>query len=259
MPVEKAMTFQAVYPSGTKFKQIVQTIVKLIDEIPFIATSNGLEVKTLTPDKTTMIVVKLPASAFEDYQLDEEKKKFLVPSDELNRVSKRGTRNDNVVLKLDEERRRLEIRFVDRKTFVERTFYIPLREGVVEELAEPQVELSVRFMLEAKDFKSLIDDIKVIGDEAEFIAQEDRIEVRSQAAQKKYAAILTMGNPLLSLDVGGNPPIRSKYSIDLLKASTKAASSADTVTVSYGESLPMRMSYSLPTGGELVYWISPRV
>jgi proliferating cell nuclear antigen len=253
------MAFRAVYPAATKFKYIVQTIVKVMDEVPFIATQDGLDVRTLTPDKTTMVILRLPLTSFEEYQLDEEKKTFIVPADELNRVAKRGTRNDIVELKLDEEHRRLEINFIDKKTNVVRTFYVPLREGVVEEITEPQVELSVTAKMMADDFKSIINDAKIVSDEIEFAAYEDRIEVYAESAQKKYMGILKMGAPLITLSVEGTTPVRAKYSIDLLKATTKATTAADTVTVQYGEALPMRLSFDLPGGGLLIYWVSPRV
>ena len=253
------MSFRAVYPAATKFKYIVQTIAKIMDEIPFTATQEGLEVKALTPDKTTMIVLRLPVTAFEEYELQEDKKSFIVSSDELNRVAKRGTRNDLVELRLNEEQRRLEVNFIDKKTGVTRSFYVPLREGIVEELAEPQVELTVMVRMDADDFKEIINDAKIVSDEVEFIAYEDRLEAVTSEAQKSYHGVFREGDPLLSISVSGNAPVKSKYSIDLLKASTKATSAAETATIEYGESLPMRITFDLPGGGILVYWISPRM
>ncbi|ALL01087.1 DNA polymerase sliding clamp subunit [Pyrodictium delaneyi] len=253
------MGFRAVYPAATKFKYIIQTIAKVMDEIPFIATQDGIDVRTLTPDKTTMIILRLPMVAFEEYELDEDKKTFIVPADELNRIAKRGTRNDLVELKLDEERRRLEVNFIDKKTGVVRSFYVPLREGVVEEFSEPQVELTVTARMMADDFKNIINDAKIVSDEVEFSSYEDRIEVYAESAQKRYMGVLRVGEPLISLDVTGNTPVKAKYSIDLLKASVKATTAADTVTVQYGEALPMRISFDLPSGGTLIYWVSPRI
>lgn len=251
--------FRATYPNASKFKYIVQTIVKLMDEVPFIAKGDGLEVKALTPDKTTMIVLALPFTAFEDYSVEGDKVSFIVASDELNRVAKRGTRNDLVELKLDTERRRLEVGFIDRKTGITRNFHIALREGSVEELVEPQVELSVSVRMEASELKDIINDAKVVGDEIELIAYNDRLEAVTESAQKKYRAVLSEGEALLSISVEGSEPVRSKYSIDLLKAATKAASTAEVVTLEYGESLPLKIIFELPGGGTLTYWVSPRM
>ncbi len=252
------MPFRCIYPAATKFKYIVQTIVKILDEIPFSATPDGLEVRTLTPEKTTMIVLRMPTTSFEEYQLEAEEKTFIVSADELNKVAKRGTRNDLVELALEEEQRRLRITFIDKKTSVTRTFYVPLREGVVERLSEPQVELTVSMKMLADDFKNIINDVKLVGDEAEFVAYEDRFEVRTVTPQREYHGVFEVGNPLISYDVTGQTPVRSKYAIDLLKASTKAATAADTVTVEFGEALPLRLSFDLPGGGVLIYWITPR-
>jgi len=253
------LSFRAVYPTATKFKYIIQTIAKVMDEIPFIAKPEGIEIKTLTPDKTTMIVLRLPISAFEEYELQEDKKVFVVPADEMNRIAKRGTRNDMVELKLNEEQRKLEVNFIDKKTGVVRAFYVPLREAVVEELAEPQVELTVSLRLEADDFKNIINDAKIVSDEVEFAAYDDRLEVVAISTQKKYNGVFRIGDPLISYEVKGSTPVRAKYSIDLLKATTKATSAADTASIEYGEALPMKITFDLPGGGILVYWVSPRI
>ncbi len=253
------MGFRALYPAATKFKYIMQTIAKLLDEIPFTALPDGLEVRTLSPDKTTMIILRMPSTSFEEYELDEDRKVFVLPADELNKAAKRGTRNDMVEMVLEEDKHRLRLTFIDKKTSVQRTFYIPLREAVVEELGEPQVELSVEARMLTDDFKAIINDAKLVGDEVEFTTYEDRIEVKCHSAQKEYQAIFQVGSPLVSLDVRGTPPIRSKYAIDLLKASLKATQTAESVVLEYGESLPMKLTFELPGGSTLVYWVSPRV
>jgi len=206
-----------------------------------------------------MIILRMPATSFEEYNLDEERKTFVLPADELNRVAKRGTRNDMVELVLEEDKHRMRITFIDKKTGVQRAFYIPLREAVTEELGEPQVELSVEARMLTDDFKAIVNDSKIVGDEVEFTAYEDKIEVKCGSAQKEYYAVLSLNNPLVSLDVKGNPPIRSRYAIDLLKASLKATQTADSVVLEYGESLPMKLTFELPGGSVLIYWISPRM
>ncbi len=248
-----------VYPAATKFKYIMQTIAKVLDQIPFTADpEEGLVVKALSADKTTMVVMKIPLGAFEAFETT-EKKSFIVPADELNKVAKRGTRNDIVEIVLEEEQRRLRINFIDKKTGVRRTFYIPLIEGVVEELSEPQVELTVRAQMTADDFKHIVRDAKIVSDEVEFVAEQERLVARSLTPQKEYYNIMELGRPLISYEVRGNPPIVSKYAVDLLQSSLKATQAASTATIEFGESLPMRISFDLPGGGTLIYWVSPRV
>ncbi len=249
-----------VYPAATKFKYIMQTIAKVLDQIPFIADpAEGLIVKALSADKTTMVVMKIPLGAFEEFDTGGEKKSFIVPADELNKVAKRGTRNDIVEIRLEEEQRRLVINFIDKKTGVRRTFYVPLIEGVVEELSEPQVELTVVAQMTADDFKNIVRDAKIVSDEVEFVAEQDRLIARTITPQKEYYNIMEVGRPLITYEVKTNPPVVSKYAVDLLQSSLKATQAASTATIEYGEALPMKISFDLPGGGVLVYWVSPRV
>ena len=120
------------------------------------------------------------------------------------------------------------------------------------------MELNVSARLLADDFKNIINDVKLISEDAEFIAYEDRMEVHAMEAQKEYKGVFEVGNPLVSYDVTGKTPIRSIYSVDLLKASTRAATAADTVVLEYGESLPLKLTFDLPGGSSLIYWITPR-
>ncbi|RLG91470.1 MAG: DNA polymerase sliding clamp, partial [Thermoprotei archaeon] len=129
--------FRASYTATTKFKYIAQTIAKLTDEAPFYATLDALEVRILSPDKTTLTIVKIPSIAFEEYEVDEEKF-FVVSSDELNKIVKRGTRNDILIFELDEEKNQLKIIFRNKKTGIERSFVIETKPRTMEKIPEPQ-------------------------------------------------------------------------------------------------------------------------
>ncbi len=254
------MSMRAVYPAATKFKYIVETLAKAIDEIPFIATPEGLVVRSLSPDKTTMIVLNMPMTSFEEYEVSQDKVTFVVSSDDLRKAAKRGTRNDILEIKVDVEARKMLLIFRDKKTNISRTFDVPLRESVVEELAEPQVELTVTARLDANGFKLVIRDAKLISDEVEFRAYEDRLEAHASSMQKQYKCVMDMASgSLLDITVRGKTPVTAKYAVDLLQACMKAAQAAGTVTVEYGEALPMRLVFELPAGSTLVYWVSPRI
>jgi len=250
--------FRAVYPTATKFKSLVQTIVKIAEEIPFIATENGLSVKTLSPDKTTMIVLNIPSIAFDEYYCEGEET-FILGSDELNKISKRGTRNDVVELELEREQRRLRLSFKNKKTGVERTFYLSLREGVVEKLQEPSLELPVSIRMLADDYKRVIRDAKLVGEELEFETEGNtKLIIRSVTPNKEYHAILEINNPLISM-VSREEKVKARYSIELIEATLKATSAAESLTIEFGNNLPLKLTFDLPGGSTLVYWVAPRV
>ena len=249
------MVFRAIYPAGTKFKYIVQTLAKSLDEIPFIATPEGLMVRSLSPDKTTMLVLNMPSITFNEYECDTEET-FIIDADELNRVAKRGTRNDLVELRLDRESRRFVVSFKDKKTGISRSFNLTLREGTVEKISEPKVSLSVMAKMLTDDFKHILRDIKLVGDEVEFIAYENKLEIKCITPQKEYQSILELDKPLLTLIV--SQPSSATYAVDLLETTLKATTAAEAVTIEFGTNLPLKLTFELPGGGILVYWIAPR-
>ena len=249
------MRFRAVYPNATKFKYIVQTIVKLADLVPFTADEKGLRVVILSPDKTTMTILSLPAESFEEYEVS-EKVEFHLASDELNRVAKRGSRNDKVELAAEPER--FKMVFVDQKSGVTRSFYLQYREAVAEPVRELRLELPVMVRMLASDFKEILRDAKLVGDELIFSVEDGKLVVRSESQQREYTNIMREGSPLISLSCPEGQEVSARYGLDALQAVVKAASAAEAMTLEFGKDLPMKLTFELPMGGTLVYWVAPR-
>ncbi len=250
------MRFRAVYPNATKFKYIVQTIVKLADLVPFTADEKGLRVVILSPDKTTMTILSLPAESFEEYEVAEGKVEFHLASDELNRVAKRGTRNDKVELVAEPER--FKMVFVDQKSGVTRTFYLQYKEAVAEPVRELKLDLPVMVRMLASDFKEILRDAKLVGDELVFSVEDGKLVVKSESQQKEYTNIMREGSPLISLSYPEDQEVVARYGLDALQAVVKATSAAEAMTLEFGKDLPMKLTFELPMGGTLIYWVAPR-
>ena len=250
--------FRAVYPNAVKFKYIAQTLAKITDDVPFIASTEGLKASVLSPDKTTMIVLSLPSVAFEEYEV-EEQEMFIVSSSDLNKIARRGTRNNALELALEKEERRLRLSFLDRKAGLTRTFYVPLREGVVGPPKEIKLELPVSVRMLASDFKDILRDAKLVGDEVELVAENHKLEAVCVTQQKEYYNIMEEGAPLVSIMNASGSKVSARYSLDALQATLKATSAADALTLEVGQDLPLKLVFELPEGGTLTYWVAPRI
>lgn len=248
--------FRAIYPKASQFKSIAQTLAKIVDEIPFYAEPDVLEVRVLSPDKTTMTILRIAGIAFEEYMCDREEY-FVVGADELNKIAKRGTRDDMVLLELDRDNGYLNLIFKNTKTGVERLFRIPLRERVAEKIPELDIDLGVKALLAADDYKNIIRDLKIIGEEAVFIYSDGKITIRAATQQKEYEGIFERDNPLILLDAIVEKAV-ARYSIGLLEATLKAAAASKNVSVAFDNDKPLRVEFEIPGGGVLIYWIAPR-
>ncbi len=246
-----------LYPNASKFKNLTQVLAKVVDEAPIYLTETGLVSKSLSEDKTTMVVINVPAESFEAIEL-EENVSFKVNTREFHRIARRGTRNDMLELQVDKENRVLKIVFRDKKNDVIRAFEVPITFEDIEEVGEPKVKLPVKMDMIAGDFKELITDAKIVGEEVIFRYTGESIKVYSESAGREYESELKAGEPLLSLS-SEVEEAEAKYSIELLAASTRAASASATVSIGFGPALPMKLYFEIPDVGSLAYWIAPRV
>jgi proliferating cell nuclear antigen len=247
--------FKVTYPNASKLKKIIQALVKLSDELPLYITSSGVEIKVLTPDKTMMAVVTLPGMEFEELVVEEETA-IIVPTSELKKVFRRATRNDSVHLTINKEAGELVIVFRDRKTGVEREFGIPLVPKPPEPMPELQLDLAVSFTMLSQDFKDIIGDLKLVGEEATFIYEDGTIQIKATEAQKEYVCILREGAPLIFLSSSVDKA-KATYSIDMLTVVAKASTASKNVTISFDTGKPAKIEFDLG-GGKLTYWIVPR-
>ncbi len=249
--------FRAVYPSGSKFKAIAAALVKITDEAPFFIKPEALEVKVFSPDKTAMTIVKIPSVAFEEYHFGAEEY-FVVSTTDLNKVLRRGGRMDVLVLELDKTAGVLKTVFRNKKTGVERTFFVELKSTVPEEVPDLNIDLGVTVTILASDFRLLLRDLNAVGDYATFHFKDNKLYVSTGEQQKEYRAVFEEGSPLISVSSTVNEA-KATYTIDLLKLAVRAASASKNITLSFDNDKPMKIVFELEGGGSIVYWLTPRV
>ncbi|MEM3926014.1 MAG: DNA polymerase sliding clamp [Desulfurococcaceae archaeon] len=249
--------FKAIYPNASKMKYVTQAIAKITDEVPFYATTDSLEARILSPDKTMLTIFKIPSIAFEEFHVEGEEF-FVVSSTELNKIVRRASRNDVLVLELDKENNVLKTIFRDRKIGVEREFQISIIPRPQETIPYLDIDLNVSVRMLSEDFKNIISDLKIVGEEALFIYDKNKLVISSIEQQKEYSCELVEGNPLLYI-AASVEKARASYNIDMLAIAVKPASASKQVTISFDTDKPMKIEYELTGGGQIIYWLVPRI
>ncbi len=252
----EGVTFRAVYPQGSKFKKIFQPLTKIFEEMPMYITEDGIKIKKLSSDKNVLTVFEMPALMFEEFDLAVDELVIKVAPDELGKVVKRATRDDVVVLEYERGSMYLIVKFVNKKTAVEREFKVSASEvPPEEEVEELNVELSVSVKMSPSDLRYIISDAKIISSDVTFEANEDVLYVKAMDVGKSYEAKLTMGNPLISINVSA--PATAKYSVNYLYDATRAYQASKDLTLEFGTALPMKVDMDMEGGAKLTMWIAP--
>ncbi len=254
----EGVTFRAVYPQGSKFKKIFQPLTKIYEEMPFYITDEGLKIKSMSSDKNVLIIFDMPAIMFEEFDLTVDKLVIRVSPDEFGKVVKRATRDDAVVLEYERGSMFLTVKFVNKKTAVEREFKVRADEvPEEEEIEELNVDLTVTVKMAPKDLRYIVTDAKMISDEVTLeTPNEESLIMRAMDVGKSYEAKLTMGNPLSTISVSS--PATAKYSVDHLYDATRAYQAGEDLTLEYGTDLPLRIEMDVEGGAKLIMWIAPR-
>ena len=249
---------RAVYPTGANLKKIVQSAFVVLDEVPLSFKLDGLETIGLSPDKSTMIIVRIPSTSFEEYSITEETE-LLIEKDDLTKALRKATKRDRVIMEWSEGFRELHLTISNIKTGIERTYKVKLREVMPEKLSELSLDLEVTMQMPSEELSKIIKDLRTVGDEVTFSysSKSGSIHIHSLSENKEYIVELQHFKPLISLQATAEA-VSTKYSVDLLKPVAKALDLSDTVTVAFGTAKPMKIQLDLPGGGELIFWIAPR-
>jgi len=243
-------------PKSTDFKKVVQVLTKISDEVPLKMTPEGLICRVLSEDKTTLTSLQLYSSMFEDVEVGEEVV-FKVRTKDLANAAKRATRNDLTEFELDRANRILVVRLRDKKTGVIRQFEIPVSLEAEPEVGEISLSYPVTFELLAGDFKEVLADLKIVGEEVEVSYSGGKVRFRSEAVGRTYEAVMEQDRPLLYISAS-EEPVSSVYAVDLLMPTLRVASASSTVRVSFGENMPIQLRFEIKGEGSITYWLAPR-
>ena len=248
------MVVRVAHPAPSKFKYITQTLAKINDEGDIFFSLEGFVAYLMSPDKTSLAVLRAPITAFDEYSVDEEVV-LRLRTDELNKIVKRATRNDTLIFEFEAGTDTLKVILEDRKTGMTRTFYLPVIVLEAKEIKEPKMEGKAKFILEADDFKSMIQDAKIVGDVLELKATENEVIASATGEEKEYEWIMKDGDPLLSLSVVEESV--SSYTINSMQALTKPTGAAESVTVEFESNYPLKATFTFPNTEKLVIYVAP--
>jgi proliferating cell nuclear antigen len=176
---------------------------------------------------------------------------------ELNKIVRRATRNDDLIFEYDPDQEVLMVTLRDRKTGLIRQFTVTATPAGEFKLKEPKMEATARFHMLADDFKTIIQDAKVVGDIVVFNAKEEEVVVEVQGEEKEYKWIMREGDPLISLEVEEESV--SAYTRAGLEVTTKPTGAADSVKVEYASDYPMKVEFTFPNGEKMNIYIAPSI
>ncbi|AFZ71102.1 DNA polymerase sliding clamp subunit [Caldisphaera lagunensis DSM 15908] len=248
-------SLKAVYPSGSKFKKIVQALARVNDEGTFHFSTDGLSSWVFSPDKTILGIFKVSSTGFEELSVDSDIS-LTVNIGELSKVLRRSTRNDKIILEYTTGNSYMKVSLIDEKTGVERSFEISSGESEGNEIKEIKMNPTVRFILSAGDIDTLIKDAKLVGDIIKITGKEDQIIAEASGEEKFYQWIMKKDSPLQELNI--DEESSSSYSLSSLKSTLEPITTiAESVSLEFTSDYPLKIEFSVSGPEEFIIYVAP--
>jgi len=242
-----------VFSDAREWRYIIESIAALIEEATFVVTPEGVKLRALDPSRVAMVDLELPSTAFEEYSCEAETR-VGVNFDDMKKILKRCKKDDKVEYEVAGGK--LKIKIIGKAT---RSFVLPLIDIGAETLPTPRVAFTARVKLLSDAVEEAIRDAEVIADTVKLEASEEMFAIK--AMSDKGDLEVQFGRESGSLiEYEVTEPAVASYSLeymgDIVKKSAKIA---DLVTIEFATNKPVALTFEIPLGGRLVYYLAPRM
>lgn len=236
------------------WKYSIVAISKIVEEASFKITSEGLRLRAMDPSAVVLVNFYIPSNAFYEYDIQGDITVGL-NMEEFAKMLRRAKKGDELVLEVLPGGG-VGVLLEGRGS---RKFVLSSIELSYEEPPEISFEETFRGKLLPKLFKDVIKELEPISDTVEFYAFPGEgtlmLKAESEIAEAQIELTAASG-ALIEYDSTGEA--RSKYTIDYLVDIVVASQVAETLSLGFGMETPIRLTYELPLGGKLEFYVAPR-
>lgn len=236
---------------GTYFKDSISIISDLVNEACFKVSKDGLELVAMDPANVAMVVFRLLASSFAEYEVEQDAK-LAINLVGLKQVLRRAKPSD--VLSLEVVDNKLKVTMRSATT---RTFSVPIIDLEQSSDRIPKLSFPVQVVIPSEQLNSAIEDADVAAESVMFVAEPSKFCVLAEGdTTRAHVEIPSSGENSIKME---GDRVRSKYSIEYLKKMIAGSKLADKVSLSFNQDYPLRLDYSVVDKVSLSFILAPRV
>jgi proliferating cell nuclear antigen len=230
----------------------VAVISDFITDATFTITSEGVKLTAMDPANISMVILDILPSAFTSFSVEGDEE-ITINLDNLKQALRRVKPTEPISLTAEENRLILTIFGKSIKKF-----QIPMLEKETKDKKAPNLEFVANIELDAKEFRSFVDDASVVGDALTFAADSSKLNLAAGDSGSKVNIELAKGSDaLVSLDV--REAVKSIYSVEYLKKIARAAVLSDTAMFQFSSDYPLKISYKSINKLQMSFILAPRI
>ncbi len=233
-------------------KESISIISELVTEARFKITKTGIELVAMDPANVAMVIFKLLASSFVEYEVEKDIRLSLNLNN-LKQVLKRAKPNDMVTLEVVDNK--LDVTL---KSKTKRTFSLPIIDADEREQKIPELNFPLTITTDAEQLVEAIEDVDIVGESVSFIGENEKFTVSAEGDMSK-AHIEIPADETTTIQTTKAEKVKAKYSVEYLKKMIAAGKLVPTVSIQFNKDYPLKLEYKLVDKLMLSFILAPRV
>jgi proliferating cell nuclear antigen len=253
------MSFTLKLENSRILRGIIETLSSIIEETEFKVTPSEFTITAMDPSRICLLKLSIKKENFDEYKCSKEFKIGL-NLDDLDKILKRSATNDEIEIDYNEAEQKIKIIMTREGSSRSRTFSLALLDIEYEEIPMDnlfKIEYPAKWTMDPEFFVEAIKDAEIYADLLN-IKSDDKQGLTffssSQIGEMKYE----IGSDEL-LDSEIKETNTGAYSLTFLKAILKIESITQKLEISLKTDHPLKLIFNLLEGGELSYFLAPRV
>jgi len=240
-------------------KGIVETLSSIIDETEFKVNPDEFTITAMDPSRICLLKLSIKKEDFDEYECDEETKVGL-NLDDLDKILKRSSADDAIQIDFKEADNKIKIIMQREGMTRTRTFSLALLDIDIEEIPMDnllQIEYPSKWVIDPEFLVEAIKDAEIYSEILNIKAEEEKGLTFSSSGQIGEMVYNLGSEDLIETQITDKNT--GAYSLTFLKAILKIAPITEKLEISLKTDHPLKMIYNLLEGGELSYFLAPRV
>ena len=237
----------------------ISVISELVNDAKFKLDTDKLELIAMDPANVAMVSFQMFSSAFTEYKV-EKSTEISLNLDSLKQILRRAKPSDNLIIELDEEKNKLNIKIKGEST---RSFSLGLIDLGEKQHRVPKLSFPLNIHTSNYIFDEAIEDMSIFADSVIFNVSKDKFIIESEGRiNNAKVEILNDGETKIQWIESGETQeknAKSKYSIEYLKKISKGGKLADNILLEFGNDYPLKIEFKAKDKLDLVFILAPRV
>ena len=242
-----------VLADPTLLKDSISVISELVSEARFKVTKDGLELIAMDPANVAMVIYKLLASSFTEYNVEKEQE-LAINLTSFKQILRRAGANDILTLEVADENK-LQVKL---KSHTTRTFSMPLIDIEEKEQRIPNLNFPVVISMDSGVLNAAVADVDIVSESVTFAAEPEKFTISAEGDLNK-AHIEIKPSDKIRIKSETSAKVKAKYSIEYLKKMIQGSKLADDVAVFFSQDYPLKIEYKVVDKLLLSFILAPRV